>query len=411
MNNYLVGGAVRDQLLGLAVHERDWVVVGAHPQQLLDLGYQQVGKDFPVFLHPKTKEEYALARTERKSGHGYHGFEIYADENVTLEDDLIRRDLTINAIAQDNSGTLYDPHNGQKDLQDRILRHVSPAFSEDPVRVLRIARFAARLGPLNFTVAPETNQLMRNMVANGEVDHLVSERVWKELERALSDAQPWRFIEVLRECHALAALFPEIDTLFGVPQREEYHPEIDTGIHTLMVLEQASLLSDDPQVRFAALVHDLGKGNTPKDLLPRHHGHEGRGIKLVKRLCERLKAPTDYRDLARLVAQFHTHCHRAFELRPKTLLETLGSLDAFRRPDRLDKFLIACKADARGRTGFEDIPYAQADYFKAAFEAAQTVDTRSVSKQVMAEGLKGPAIKKAIDQARIDAITQLKRSL
>lgn len=411
MSVFLVGGAVRDQLLNQPYKDGDWVVVGATPKQMLDLGFRQVGKDFPVFLHPETSEEYALARTERKQGHGYHGFDVQASPDVTLEQDLLRRDLTINAIAQAPDGTLIDPYGGQNDLKNRVLRHVSPAFGEDPLRVLRVARFAARLGPLGFTVAEETLTLMRDMVSEGEVDHLVAERVWKETERALADPQPRRYIETLRECGALKVLFPEIDRLFGVPQRKDYHPEVDTGLHTLMVLEQATRLSEDPQVRFAALVHDLGKGTTPEDILPSHYGHEGRGEKLVKQLCKRYKAPNDFRDIAMITARDHGNAHRAFELRPDTVLKLFQRMDAFRKPHRVEKFLLACIADSRGRTGFEDRDYPQADYLRTAFQAAEGVDAKSISAQALAEGKKGPKIKEAITRAQVSAIAKVKAKL
>ncbi|HRG49893.1 MAG TPA: multifunctional CCA addition/repair protein, partial [Pseudomonadales bacterium] len=357
METYLVGGAVRDQLLGLPVHERDWVVTNATPEQMLAQGYTPVGKDFPVFLHPETHEEYALARTERKTAPGYHGFIFHADPSVTLEQDLYRRDLTINAIAQDSDGKLFDPYGGQKDLQQKILRHVSSAFAEDPVRILRLARFAARFHHLGFSISDETLALMRNMVASGEVSALTAERVWRECERALGERNPQVFFAVLRQCGALAVIFPEVDALFGVPQSPQHHPEIDTGIHTLMALEQCAKLTDNTQARFATLCHDLGKALTPTDVLPRHIGHEGKSKPLVLALCERLGAPTEYRDLAVLTAVYHTHCHRALTLRATTLLELFENLDLFRRPQRLEPFLMACEADARGRTGFEQCDY------------------------------------------------------
>ncbi|HEY8540030.1 MAG TPA: multifunctional CCA addition/repair protein, partial [Steroidobacteraceae bacterium] len=338
MEIYLVGGAVRDELLGLPVRERDWVVVGAEPQELLDRGFRPVGKDFPVFLHPETNEEYALARTERKTGPGYRGFETRFSPDVTLEQDLERRDLTINAIAKDpETGKLIDPFGGERDLRDRVLRHVSPAFVEDPVRVLRVARFAARFAPLGFTVAPETIELMRQIAASGELDALVPERVWLELHKTLQMPAPWRFFEVLRDANALAVIFPEIDALFGVPQPEQWHPEIDSGLHTMMVLEQACRLSPDPIVRFAALVHDLGKGTTPKDEWPRHVAHEHRGVPLIEQLCARLRVPNAFRDLAILVGRHHLVMHKADQLRPGTMLELLEHLDAFRRPERVEQ--------------------------------------------------------------------------
>lgn len=374
MKVYLVGGAVRDELLGLAVDERDWVVVGASPQALLDLGYKAVGKDFPVFLHPQTGEEYALARTERKTGRGYYGFEAYFAPDVTLEDDLRRRDLTVNAIAKDpETGQLIDPFGGVRDLQSRVLRHVSEAFSEDPLRVLRVARFAARFAPLGFTVAPETLDLMRAMSQTDELNALVPERVWQETLRALSSAVPWRYFEVLREVGALAQVFPELERLFGVPQPPQWHPEIDTGVHTFMVLEQATALSADPRVRFASLVHDLGKGTTPPEEWPRHVGHEERSVKLIEALCERLRVPRDFRELARIVARYHGIAHRADALRASTMVDALDKLDAYRRPERFEQFLVACEADIRGRTGFEKRDYPQAQRWRRAFELARAV--------------------------------------
>lgn len=404
MKTYLVGGAVRDELLGLPVSERDHVVVGATPEQMLELGYRQVGRDFPVFLHPETHEEHALARTERKSAPGYHGFIVHASPEVTLEQDLLRRDLTINAMARAADGALIDPFNGRADLDARVLRHVSPAFAEDPVRVLRVARFAARFAPLGFRVADETLALMTDMVRAGEVDALVAERVWQETGRALGEAVPARFFEVLRECGALSVLFPEIERLFGVPQPARYHPEIDTGVHTLMVLAQSAQLSDDPTVRFAALTHDLGKGTTPEEILPSHRGHEARSVDLVHALCDRYRIPNAYRDLAVIVARWHGHAHRAFELRPPTVLQTLEGLDAFRRPERLEPFLLACEADYRGRTGFEDLHYGQADYLRAAFARCQALSARDLA----AEGLEGKAIGEALHARRVQALSELK---
>ncbi|SEP61979.1 tRNA nucleotidyltransferase (CCA-adding enzyme) [Ectothiorhodospira magna] len=406
MDCYLVGGAVRDALLGLPVRERDWVVVGTTVDAMLAQGFKQVGRDFPVFLHPQTREEYALARTERKTAPGYRGFEVHAAPDVTLQDDLERRDLTINAMAQDAQGQLIDPFGGQKDLAARRLRHVSAAFAEDPVRILRVARFAARLGPLGFTVAPETLALMQQMVAAGEVDALVPERVWQELERTLAGPCPSRFFQVLRACGALAVLFPELERLYGVPQPPRYHPEVDTGVHTFMVLDQAEGLSTDPVVRFAALTHDLGKGNTPKDILPSHHGHEQRGVVLVDQLCDRYRIPGRYRESARLVARYHGHIHRVFELRPDTLAKTLEGLDAYRRPDRLEGILLACEADYRGRTGFEDRPYPQADYVRQAHARCLAIQ----AGPLVAQGLKGQAITQAMRRLRIEALTQLRRA-
>lgn len=400
METYLVGGAVRDDLLGLPVRERDWVVVGASARDMLDAGYRQVGKDFPVFLHPETHEEYALARTERKSGHGYHGFTVHAEPDVTLEEDLLRRDLSINAIARCADGTLIDPYDGRRDLEQRVLRHISPAFAEDPLRVLRVARFSARLAPMGFTVAPETQNLMEKLVRSGELDHLVPERVWKETERALVDARPRRYFEVLHACGALAVLFPEIHALFGVPQRADYHPEIDTGLHTLMVLDQAARLSASLAVRFAALVHDLGKADTPADMLPAHHGHEARSVKHIQRMSQRMRVPNEIRDLAIIVAREHGNAHRAFELRPDTILKLLTRMDCFRRPERLPQFLLACEADARGRTGFEERPYPQAQYLRDLLNVANAVNAREIA----AEGVSGKAIGDALQRRRVAAI-------
>ena len=405
MKTYLVGGAVRDKLLNRTVTEKDWVVVGSNPEQMIAQGFTPVGQDFPVFLHPQTKEEYALARTERKTGKGYAGLSFYCGEEVTLEHDLIRRDLTINAMAEDDNGNIIDPYNGQQDLADRLLRHVSPAFAEDPVRILRIARFAARYHTLGFRVADETITLMQTMVAKGEVDHLVAERVWKETERALGEPNPEIFIEVLRACHALTRLFPEIDALFGVPQTAVHHPEIDTGIHTLMSLQQAVKLSPSSCVRFATLLHDLGKATTPPEEWPRHIAHEDRSLPLVKVLCERIAAPKEYKDLALMVAQWHTHCHRALELKPATLLKVLQSNDAFRRPERFEQFLLCCEADARGRTGFENRDYPQAHFFRAALAAAQAVNIAAIQQA----GFSGKAFGDEVNRQRLQNLFQLKR--
>ncbi|WP_449426764.1 multifunctional CCA addition/repair protein [Rhodanobacter umsongensis] len=405
MHIYLVGGAVRDTLLGRPVVDHDHVVVGALPEDLLALGYKPVGKDFPVFLHPKTGEEYALARTERKTGRGYHGFVFQADASVTLEQDLARRDLTINAIAQDERGALTDPYHGVRDIEARVLRHVSPAFVEDPVRVLRVARFAARFAPLGFTVAGETMALMRQMVDDGEVDHLVPERVWAETRKALGEPQPSAFLRVLRECGALAVLFPEIDALYGVPQRAEFHPEIDTGVHLEMVLDAAAQLAPgDDLVGFCALTHDLGKALTPADELPRHVGHEHRGVAPLRALAARLKVPTEHAALAELVCREHLNAHRAFELKPATVLKLLGALDALRRPTRLDAFLAACEADKRGRLGHEQDAYPQAAYLREAQAAAAAVEANAFVEQ----GLAGPAIGAAMAAARTAAIAAVK---
>jgi tRNA nucleotidyltransferase (CCA-adding enzyme) len=403
MQTYLVGGCVRDALLGLPVKDRDWVVVGATPEELRAQGYMAVGKDFPVFLHPRTKEEYALARTERKTAPGYTGFAFHAAPDVTLEADLQRRDLTINAMAQTPDGTLIDPYGGQQDLQHRLLRHVSPAFIEDPVRILRVARFAARFAPLGFKVAPDTLALMTQMVSSGEVNALVPERVWQETERALGEPAPERFIQVLRDCGALPIIFPEIDALFGVPQPVEHHPEIDTGVHILLVLQQAVRLSPDSQVRFAALVHDLGKGITPRAQWPHHYEHEANGVPLVKALCERLKVPRDYRDLALLVTRYHLHYHRIKELRPGTVLETLQALDAFRRPQRFEAFLLACEADSRGRPGYEDRPPLKAELFRRYQQAAA-----AIKPDTLPPGLQGAAIGEALKVKRLECIAALR---
>lgn len=406
MQIYLVGGAVRDRLLNYPVKEKDWVVVGATPKQMLDLNYQQVGKDFPVFLHPETKEEYALARTERKTSPGYTGFSIYATPSVSLEDDLLRRDLTINAMAEDSQGQIIDPFNGQADLNARLLRHVSPAFAEDPVRILRVARFAARYYHLGFRVADETLTLMQNMVNAGEVDALVAERVWQEMAKALAERHPEQFINVLKNCGALQRILPEIDCLFGIPQPKNYHPEIDTGIHSLMVLQQAVKLTPSRKTRFAALCHDLGKCLSPKHKLPSHHGHEERGAKIIQQMCKRLRVPNDYRDLAVITARFHLHIHRAFELRADTLLNILESLDALRKPERFEAFLIACMADARGRKNHENIDYPQADYLREAAQAINTINIEELKQQK----LKGKDMANAIRQLRIQAIEKISQT-
>jgi len=404
MEVYLVGGAVRDKHLGLPVSDRDFVVVGSTPDEMVAQGFKPVGADFPVFLHPKTKEEYALARTERKSGRGYKGFTVYAAPDVTLEDDLRRRDLTINAMAESLDGRLIDPFNGAADLEQKLLRHVSPAFAEDPVRILRVARFAARFAPRGFRVVDETIALMRTMVASGEVDHLVPERVWTELERALGEDRPSRFFEVLRGCGAAAKLFPELDALHGVPQPPQHHPEIDTGVHVMLVVDMAARLSADTRVRFAALMHDIGKGTTPKDELPRHAGHEARGAAMIEKFCERLRAPNEYRDLAMPVARHHLLCHRLAELRPSTVLELLESLDAFRRPERVEMFALACEADARGRTGLEDNPYPQREQLLRAFDAARGVDSAAIAAAAISAEKTGEAIGERIREARIQAV-------
>jgi len=400
MKVYKVGGAVRDGLLGLPVKDHDWVVVGGSPEQMLELGYKPVGRDFPVFLHPQTNEEYALARTERKTAPGYRGFNFYTAPDVTLEEDLRRRDLTINAIAEDSSGNIIDPFNGKADLEDGVLRHVSPAFVEDPLRVVRAARFSARF---NFRIAAETMSLMQEISGSGELEALAPERVWQETELALNEVTPVRFFTVLKECGALARLFPEINSLFGVPQPVDYHPEIDSGIHTMMVLEQACKLTLDSTVRFAALVHDLGKAVTPRQEWPSHKGHEERGAELVMQLCDRYRIPNKYRDLAVIVARHHLDCHRAMEMQPATIVGKLESLDAFRRPDRFELFLVACEADARGRTGSEQNDYPQARYFTACLQAATNISIRELTEQ----GLDGKAMAEAIRQSRVNAIREM----
>lgn len=404
MKTYLVGGAVRDELLGRPVQDRDWVVVGASPQAMIDAGYTPVGRDFPVFLHPQSHEEYALARTERKVAAGYHGFAFHTDPGVTLEDDLRRRDLTINAMARAAEGGLIDPHGGGADLKARVLRHVSPAFAEDPVRILRLARFAARFH--DFTVAPETEALMREMVAQGEVDALVPERVWQELARGLMEDHPSRMFEVLRGCGALARLLPEVDRLWGVPQRADYHPEVDTGVHLMMVLDMAARLQAPLPVRYACLGHDLGKGNTPEDVLPRHLGHEGRSVKLVEALSERLRVPHACRELAVVVAREHGNVHRSLELGPEAQVRLLVRCDAFRKPERFAQMLQACEADARGRLGFEDRDYPQGPQLARALEAAQQVDTAQVAAEAQARGAQGSKIAAAIDRARVEAVAR-----
>jgi tRNA nucleotidyltransferase (CCA-adding enzyme) len=404
MQVYLVGGAVRDALLGLPVKERDWVVVGGTREELLRLNYREVGRDFPVFLHPDTHEEYALARLERKVAPGYLGFSVEFGPDVSLEEDLARRDLTINAIAQSADGTLLDPHGGKRDLDARLLRHVSPAFIEDPVRVLRVARFAARFAPLGFQVAPETLQLMRTMVDRREVDSLVPERVWQETEKSLREPKAGEFFRVLRACGALQPIYPEIDALFGVPQPAQWHPEIDTGLHTLMVLDQAALLSGEPLVRFAALVHDLGKGVTPREQWPSHPGHEERSVALVEAMAERLRLPADYRDLGIIVARYHGIVHRAFELKPKTVVEFMERADAFRRPERFAQALLACEADSRGRTGLENEPYPQRQYLLSARAAAAAI--KPSAEDIAAHA--GAKIAQLLHQRRVHAIAELR---
>ncbi|EGR1036368.1 multifunctional CCA addition/repair protein [Vibrio cholerae] len=403
MQIYLVGGAVRDQLLQLPVYDRDWVVVGSSPQAMLAAGFQAVGKDFPVFLHPNSKEEHALARTERKTGVGYTGFACHYAPDVTLEDDLLRRDLTINAMAQDNSGQLIDPYGGQRDLAAKVLRHVSPAFVEDPLRVLRVARFAAKLHHLGFIVAEETMQLMAKIAQSGELQHLTAERVWQEWHKSLSTHHPEVFLQVLRDCGALAVVLPEIDRLFGVPQPEKWHPEIDTGIHTLMVAKQASQLSDSLPVRFAAQVHDLGKGVTPPSEWPSHKLHCHTGLNIIESLCERIRVPNEFRDLALAVCAQHSNIHRADELKPATKLKVLGLLDVWRKPERLEQVLLCCEADHRGRLGLESEPYPQREIFLRAYQAALGVEVQAV----IADGFQGKQIKEELDKRRVSAIEAL----
>jgi len=404
MKTYLVGGAVRDRLLGRPQGDRDWVVVGSTPEAMLAAGFRAVGKDFPVFLHPQPGEEHALARTERKSGRGYHGFAVHTSPDVSLEDDLTRRDLTINAMAEDEDGHVTDPWGGQRDLAARVLRHVSPAFAEDPVRILRLARFAARLP--DFTVAPETLALMRGMVADGEVDHLVAERVWQELARGLMEERPSRMFEVLRDCGALARLLPEVDRLWGVPQRAEHHPEIDTGVHLMMVLDMSARLRGSLSVRYACLGHDLGKGTTPADVLPRHLGHEGRSVKLLQQVGQRLRVPNDCRELAEVVAREHGNIHRCEELGAAALLRLLERCDALRQPARFESVLLACECDARGRLGWSERPYPQAAHLRHALQAALSVDTASLATAAMAQGRQGKDIGRVIEHARTEAVAQ-----
>ena len=408
MQIYMVGGAVRDKLLGRPVNDHDWVVVGATPEQMLAQGYLPVGRDFPVFLHPETREEYALARTERKSGRGYRGFVVQSSPDVTLEEDLSRRDLTINSIASstDESGAtrLFDPYRGENDLRARVLRHVTDAFREDPVRILRVARFAARF--TDFTVAPETMQLMREMVAHGEADHLVAERVWQELARGLMEAKPSRMFEVLRDCGALAVLLPEVARLWGVPQRADYHPEVDTGVHLMMVLDMAARLSAPLTVRFACLAHDLGKGTTPADVLPRHIDHETRSAELLKDVAERLRVPVDCRETADVVAREHGHIHRSTDLSAAALVRLLERCDAIRKPERFAEILQACECDARGRLGFEESAYPQRPRLLAVLAAVQSVVTREIAAQAAARGQSGPQVGALIHQARVEAVAQ-----
>ena len=405
MKTYLVGGAVRDALLNLPVKDKDWVVVGASPEEMLSQGYEQVGRDFPVFLHPETHQEYALARTERKSGSGYTGFVCYSAPDVTLEQDLQRRDLTINAIAQDEQGRLYDPYGGKADLDQRLLRHVSAAFNEDPLRVLRVARFAARFAHLNFVVAEETQALMRWMAESGELNTLTPERVWKETEKALETRNPQVYFQVLRDCGALAVLFPELDNLYGVPAPAKWHPEIDTGIHTLMTLAIAAQLSPDIAVRFATLFHDVGKALTPPEKWPSHHGHGPAGVPLVAALCLRLRVPNAIRDLALLVTEFHDLVHTVERQSAETLVALFDRIDAWRKPQRVEQIALTSEADARGRTGFESNAYPQGNYLRQAFEVVLSVSTR----EVVAAGFKGMQVREELNRRRIAALEQWKQ--
>jgi len=404
---YLVGGAVRDDLLGVKPREKDWVVVGATPEELLDQGFRQVGASFPVFIHPKTGEEHALARTEKKAGRGYHGFSVDFHPGVSLEEDLERRDLTINAMARDESGSIIDPFGGQADLEARVLRHVSPAFSEDPLRVLRVARFASRLANFDFEVDPETLELMRKITSSGELQDLAAERVWYEISGALATSRPSRFVEVLRTCGALKVLLPEIDALFGIPQVEKYHPEVDTGVHVMMAIDCAASLADgkpDAEVVFAVLMHDLGKALTREDLLPSHRGHEVAGLPLVKSVCERLKAPGDYRDLALIVCEHHLRCHRLLEMRPETVMRLIEAADFLRRPQRVEGFLAACESDYRGRLGLSEREYPQAEFLRQAVKVVLSLRVADLESDAT-----GPQLGEALRRARVEAIAGLVR--
>lgn len=404
---YLVGGAVRDDLLGVKPREKDWVVVGATPEELLDQGFRQVGASFPVFIHPKTGEEHALARTEKKAGRGYHGFSVDFHPGVSLEEDLERRDLTINAMARDESGSIIDPFGGQADLEARVLRHVSPAFSEDPLRVLRVARFASRLANFDFEVDPETLELMRKITSSGELQDLAAERVWYEISGALATSCPSRFVEVLRTCGALKVLLPEIDALFGIPQVEKYHPEVDTGVHVMMAIDCAASLADgkpDAEVVFAVLMHDLGKALTREDLLPSHRGHEVAGLPLVKSVCERLKAPGDYRDLALIVCEHHLRCHRLLEMRPETVMRLIEAADFLRRPQRVEGFLAACESDYRGRLGLSEREYPQAEFLRQAVKVVLSLRVADLESDAT-----GPQLGEALRRARVEAIAGLVR--
>jgi tRNA nucleotidyltransferase (CCA-adding enzyme) len=403
MQIYRVGGAVRDQLLGLDLRDTDWVVTGSSPQQMIEAGYRPIGKDFPVFLHPQSNEEYALARTERKVARGYAGFEFHTDPSVTIEQDLARRDLTINAIAEDESGQFIDPYNGREDIQNRVLRHVSPAFVEDPVRVLRVARFAARFAHLGFRVAAETQDVIRQIATDGELEALVPERVWVELKKALNESDPQVFFETLRDCDVLADLFPEVDRLFGVPQTAKYHPEVDTGIHQMMVLKAAARLQLDGDTRFAALCHDFGKADTPADILPGHRGHEQRGIPTVKAFCEKWRVPKAPTELALMTCEYHTHIHRIQEMRPSTILKFFQQVDIFRRPERFEKMTWACLADARGRTDFEDDPYPQAEFARYLAREINQLDLSPITQNQ----LQGPKMAEVIYDFRLKYLKSL----
>lgn len=405
MQIYRVGGAVRDKLLNYPCHENDWVVVGSSPEEMVALGYRPVGQDFPVFIDPRSGEEYALARTERKSGVGYGGFTFHTSPDISLEDDLIRRDLTINAMAESADGTITDPYGGQQDLENKVLRHVSDAFAEDPLRVLRVARFAARYAHLGFTLAPETLQLMCTIVNRGEMTALVAERVWKETQRALCERSPDVFIETLKSCGALVVLLPEVEALFGIEQRADFHPEIDTGIHTLMALQQSALLTNKATIRFTVLVHDLGKAITPKEILPRHTGHEARGLPLVKQVCDRLKVPNQHRQLAMVVTEYHLMCHKSLEFKPENLLKLLTVIGALKSAEKLDDFLLCCMADAKGRKGLEKQEYAPNRYLREAREAAIAVQVTDL----VANGIKGADIGTQLKQRQIDALSEFKQ--
>ena len=399
MKTFLVGGAVRDKFLGIPVKDRDWVVVGATPEEMINKGFKPVGEDFPVYIHPDTKEEYALARTERKSGKGYKGFQFYTSPDVSLEDDLKRRDLTINAMAEDENGNLIDPYGGKDDLKNGMLRHISTAFVEDPLRVLRVARFAACFG---FKIDDKTMQLLNEISQSGELDLLVPERGWSEMEKALAGNYPTRFVLVLRSCQALKKLFPEIDALFGIPQNKKYHPEIDTGTHTIMALNQSAQLSSDPLIRFAVLVHDLGKAITPKNKLPDHEGHEAKGVDIIDSLCQRYRIPNKYHDLAVCVSKYHIDCHQIQEMEPKKVIEKLEELDAFRRPERFKQFLIACECDSRGRAGYENKDFSQAKYFFNALEITKEIDIDTLKNK----GLEGKTLGLAIKEERIKILKE-----